>query len=51
MKTSAQKIVTIIGFGNVGRAIAHLLINMDDGTSRQAIQLQNLINFGIGVDF
>ncbi len=30
MKTSAQKIVTIIGFGNVGRAIAHLLINMDD---------------------
>ena len=29
----------------------NVLINMDDGTSRQAIQLQNLINFGIGVDF
>ena len=29
----------------------NVLISMDDGTSRQAIQLQNLINFGIGVDF
>ena len=29
----------------------NVLIQMDDGTSKQAIQLQNLINFGIGIDF
>jgi len=29
----------------------NVLIKMDDGTSSQAIQLQNLINFGIGIDF
>jgi len=29
----------------------NVLIKMDDGTSKQAIQLQNLINFGIGIDF
>lgn len=26
-------------------------IKMDDGSSKQAIQLQNLINFGLGIDF
>jgi hypothetical protein len=29
----------------------NVLIKMDDGSSKQAIQLQNLINFGIGIDF
>ncbi|MEX2593971.1 MAG: DUF3078 domain-containing protein [Anditalea sp.] len=29
----------------------NVFIEMDDGTSSQAIQLQNLINFGIGLDF
>jgi hypothetical protein len=27
------------------------LIKQDDGRSKQAIQLQNLINFGISLDF
>jgi len=30
MEVSARTIVTIFGFGNVGRSIAHLLINMSD---------------------
>ncbi|WP_018475988.1 DUF3078 domain-containing protein [Echinicola pacifica] len=29
----------------------NVLIEMDDGTKSQAIQLQNLINFGLGIDF
>ena len=29
----------------------NVFIEMDDGTSSQAIQLQNLVNFGIGIDF
>jgi hypothetical protein len=28
-----------------------VLIKQDDGSSKQAIQFQNLINFGISVDF
>ena len=28
-----------------------VFINQDDGTSKQAVQLQNLINFGISLDF
>ncbi|HCB45992.1 MAG TPA: hypothetical protein DEP37_06165, partial [Algoriphagus sp.] len=28
-----------------------VFIKQDDGTSKQAIQLQNLINFGISLDF
>jgi hypothetical protein len=28
-----------------------VLIKQDDGRSKQAIQLQNLINFGISLDF
>jgi hypothetical protein len=28
-----------------------VFIRQDDGTSRQAVQLQNLINFGISLDF
>lgn len=29
----------------------NVFIEMDDGSSKQAIQLQNLVNFGIGIDF
>lgn len=29
----------------------NVFIKMDDGTSSRAIQLQNMINFGIGIDF
>lgn len=28
-----------------------VFINQDDGTSKQAVQLQNLVNFGISLDF
>jgi predicted DNA-binding ribbon-helix-helix protein len=28
-----------------------VFIRQDDGSSRQAVQLQNLINFGISLDF